>query len=63
MIITTGFPLKPVFDCDDDDVRRTYPAQCPTASDPLITGGGQGHHNGNDDRGLIGRILHSLGLL
>lgn len=52
-------PLTPVFDCTNPIVARTYPMQCPTASDPLITGGGSGHGNG---RGLIGEILHAIGL-
>lgn len=60
VVVIAGFPLKPVFDCTDERVRHDYPAMCPQASDPLLTGGGHGHGGGGG--GLLSGLLHALGL-
>jgi hypothetical protein len=55
-------PLKPVFDCTDEKVRRRYPAQCPEAP-VLIGGGGPATGGGGGACGicdLIGGLLGGL---
>ena len=50
----------PVFDCDDPDVRRLHPMQCPQPIDPFLGGGGDAHGGGGGNLGIIGKILRGL---